>query len=131
MPDFPFPPGSTSALLDLSGLDLPPAGTAYPAMPTRPADPASPEQPSTSVSLLDDELMSLGEEGAGPGGGQGGCRSGMSPWEDGVGARPLSQRRSLRLQEVEEFIQALTVSGRGWPASKPTSGKPTTTPRLQ
>ncbi|XP_059042898.1 ADP-ribosylation factor-binding protein GGA1 isoform X3 [Mustela lutreola] len=53
-------PGSTSALLDLSGLDLPPAGTTYPPMPTRPADPASPEQPSTSVSLLDDELMSLG-----------------------------------------------------------------------
>ncbi|CAD7677169.1 unnamed protein product [Nyctereutes procyonoides] len=53
-------PGSTSALLDLSGLDLPPTGTTYPGMPTRPADPASSEQPSTSVSLLDDELMSLG-----------------------------------------------------------------------
>lgn len=32
---------------------------------------------------------------------------------------------------MEEFVQALTVSGQGWPASKPTSGKPTTTPRLQ
>ncbi|XP_019520213.1 PREDICTED: ADP-ribosylation factor-binding protein GGA1 isoform X1 [Hipposideros armiger] len=53
-------PGSTSALLDLSGLDLPPAGTSYPAMPTCLGDQASPEQPSTSVSLLDDELMSLG-----------------------------------------------------------------------
>ncbi|XP_017364430.1 ADP-ribosylation factor-binding protein GGA1 [Cebus imitator] len=53
-------PGSTSALLDLSGLDLPPAGTTYPAMPTRPGEQASPEQPSASVSLLDDELMSLG-----------------------------------------------------------------------
>ncbi|XP_012493481.1 PREDICTED: ADP-ribosylation factor-binding protein GGA1 [Propithecus coquereli] len=53
-------PGSTSALLDLSGLDLPPAGTTYPATPTRPGEQASPEQPSTSVSLLDDELMSLG-----------------------------------------------------------------------
>ncbi|XP_070309398.1 ADP-ribosylation factor-binding protein GGA1 isoform X3 [Odocoileus virginianus] len=53
-------PGSTSALLDLSGLDLPPTGTTYPAVPTRPGDQASPEQPSTSVSLLDDELMSLG-----------------------------------------------------------------------
>ncbi|EPY88373.1 ADP-ribosylation factor binding protein isoform 1-like protein [Camelus ferus] len=57
-------PGSTSALLDLSGLDLPPASTTCPAMPTCPGDQASPEQPSTSVSLLDDELMSLGEEGA-------------------------------------------------------------------
>ncbi|XP_036107724.1 ADP-ribosylation factor-binding protein GGA1 isoform X1 [Molossus molossus] len=53
-------PGSTSALLDLSGLDLPPSGTTYPAMPTCPGDRASAEQPSTSVSLLDDELMSLG-----------------------------------------------------------------------
>ncbi|XP_010958640.1 ADP-ribosylation factor-binding protein GGA1 isoform X2 [Camelus dromedarius] len=53
-------PGSTSALLDLSGLDLPPASTTCPAMPTCPGDQASPEQPSTSVSLLDDELMSLG-----------------------------------------------------------------------
>nr|KAF6495001.1 golgi associated, gamma adaptin ear containing, ARF binding protein 1 [Rousettus aegyptiacus] len=52
-------PGSTSALLDLSGLDLPPAGT-YPASPTCPGNQASPEQPSISVSLLDDELMSLG-----------------------------------------------------------------------
>ncbi|KAM6215796.1 ADP-ribosylation factor-binding protein GGA1 isoform 2-T2 [Rhynchocyon petersi] len=53
-------PGSTSALLDLSGLDLPPAGTTCPAEPTHPDKQASPEQPSTSVSLLDDELMSLG-----------------------------------------------------------------------
>ncbi|KAM8778226.1 ADP-ribosylation factor-binding protein GGA1 isoform 3-T3 [Rhynchonycteris naso] len=53
-------PGSTSALLDLSGLDLPPAGTTYPAMPICPGDQANPEQPSASVSLLDDELMSLG-----------------------------------------------------------------------
>ncbi|XP_034372157.1 ADP-ribosylation factor-binding protein GGA1 [Arvicanthis niloticus] len=53
-------PGSTSALLDLSGLDLPPSGTTYPATPTRPGNQNSPEQPSASVSLLDDELMSLG-----------------------------------------------------------------------
>ncbi|XP_040090455.1 ADP-ribosylation factor-binding protein GGA1 [Oryx dammah] len=53
-------PGSTSALLDLSGLDLPPTGTTYAAVPTCPGDQAGPEQPSTSVSLLDDELMSLG-----------------------------------------------------------------------
>ncbi|KAK2488884.1 hypothetical protein MC885_013628 [Smutsia gigantea] len=63
-------PGSTSALLDLSGLDLPPTSTMYPAMPTHPDDQASPEQPSASVSLLDDELMSLGEEGGRPGGGR-------------------------------------------------------------
>ncbi|XP_054430484.1 ADP-ribosylation factor-binding protein GGA1 isoform X2 [Pteronotus mesoamericanus] len=50
-------PGSTSALLDLSGLDLPPVGTTSPARPPCPGEQAS---PSTSVSLLDDELMSLG-----------------------------------------------------------------------
>ncbi|XP_004675731.1 PREDICTED: ADP-ribosylation factor-binding protein GGA1 [Condylura cristata] len=53
-------PGSSSALLDLSGLDLPPPGTTYPPMTTHHGDQASPEQLSTSVSLLDDELMSLG-----------------------------------------------------------------------
>ncbi|XP_068938201.1 ADP-ribosylation factor-binding protein GGA1 [Petaurus breviceps papuanus] len=52
-------PGSTSALLDLSGLDMPPAGTASPALPSLASGSARPEQP-TSLSLLDDELMSLG-----------------------------------------------------------------------
>ncbi|XP_058529448.1 ADP-ribosylation factor-binding protein GGA1 isoform X2 [Ochotona princeps] len=52
-------PGSTSALLDLSGLDLP-TGTTHPAVPSCPGGQASPEPLSTSVSLLDDELMSLG-----------------------------------------------------------------------
>ncbi|XP_051817804.1 ADP-ribosylation factor-binding protein GGA1 [Antechinus flavipes] len=52
-------PGSTSALLDLSGLDLPPAGSASPALPSLASGLAGPEQP-TSLSLLDDELMSLG-----------------------------------------------------------------------
>lgn len=57
-----FLSGSTSALLDLSGLDLPPPGTTQPATPTRPGNQSSPEQLSASVSLLDDELMSLGKE---------------------------------------------------------------------
>lgn len=57
-----FLSGSTSALLDLSGLDLPPPGTTHPATPTRPGNQSSPEQLSASVSLLDDELMSLGKE---------------------------------------------------------------------
>ncbi|XP_078003387.1 ADP-ribosylation factor-binding protein GGA1 isoform X2 [Phascolarctos cinereus] len=52
-------PGSTSALLDLSGLDMPPAGSASPALPSLASGLARPEQP-TSLSLLDDELMSLG-----------------------------------------------------------------------
>lgn len=62
LPGSPFHSGSTSALLDLSGLDLPPSGTTYPATPTHPGNQSSPEQPSASVSLLDDELMSLGKE---------------------------------------------------------------------
>ncbi|XP_058047933.1 ADP-ribosylation factor-binding protein GGA1 [Ahaetulla prasina] len=53
--------GSTSALLDLSGLDMPPTNPAYPAVPTFSGSSSAtvPEQ-SSSVSLLDDELMSLG-----------------------------------------------------------------------
>ncbi|XP_070612266.1 ADP-ribosylation factor-binding protein GGA1 [Erythrolamprus reginae] len=53
--------GSTSALLDLSGLDMPPANPAYPAVPTfSGSSSATVPEPSSSVSLLDDELMSLG-----------------------------------------------------------------------
>ncbi|KAI6079437.1 ADP-ribosylation factor-binding protein GGA1 [Aix galericulata] len=53
--------GSTSALLDLSGLDLPATGPSYPAVPTLPGGSAAPAPDQAgSVSLLDDELMSLG-----------------------------------------------------------------------
>lgn len=67
LPNSLFSSGSTSALLDLSGLDLPPSGTTYPVTPTHPGNQSSPEQPSASVSLLDDELMSLGKEEDGAG----------------------------------------------------------------
>nr|XP_028602021.1 ADP-ribosylation factor-binding protein GGA1 [Podarcis muralis] len=55
-------PGSTSALLDLSGLDMPTTSPSYPALPSFSSGGSAtsvPEQTS-SVSLLDDELMSLG-----------------------------------------------------------------------
>uniref|UniRef100_A0A8B9VBH5 Golgi associated, gamma adaptin ear containing, ARF binding protein 1 n=1 Tax=Anas zonorhyncha TaxID=75864 RepID=A0A8B9VBH5_9AVES len=53
--------GSTSALLDLSGLDLPATGPSYPAVPTLSGGSAAPvPDQAGSVSLLDDELMSLG-----------------------------------------------------------------------
>ncbi|NXX47772.1 GGA1 protein, partial [Tricholaema leucomelas] len=53
--------GSTSALLDLSGLDLPAAGPSYPALPTLSGGTAVPiPDQAVSLSLLDDELMSLG-----------------------------------------------------------------------
>ncbi|XP_038263444.1 ADP-ribosylation factor-binding protein GGA1 isoform X1 [Dermochelys coriacea] len=53
--------GSTSALLDLSGLDMPALGPSYPALPTLSGGSMLPvPDPASSVSLLDDELMSLG-----------------------------------------------------------------------
>lgn len=62
---FFFSAGSTSALLDLSGLDLPATGPSYPAVPTLSGGSAAPvPDQAGSVSLLDDELMSLGEEAA-------------------------------------------------------------------
>ncbi|NXQ15238.1 GGA1 protein, partial [Peucedramus taeniatus] len=53
--------GSTSAALDLSGLELPATCPSYPALPTLSGGSAVsvPDQ-AGSVSLLDDELMSLG-----------------------------------------------------------------------
>ncbi|XP_042849155.1 ADP-ribosylation factor-binding protein GGA1 isoform X1 [Panthera onca] len=86
-------PGSTSALLDLSGLDLPPTGTTYPVMPTRPGDPASPEQPSTSVSLLDDELMSLGLSDPTPPSGPGLDGAGWNSFQSSDGAEPPAPPR--------------------------------------
>ncbi|XP_005379270.1 PREDICTED: ADP-ribosylation factor-binding protein GGA1 isoform X2 [Chinchilla lanigera] len=81
-------PGSTSALLDLSGLDLPPAGTTYPAMPTHPGSQASPEQPSASVSLLDDELMSLGLGDPTPSAGPSLDGAGWNSFQSSDGAEP-------------------------------------------
>ncbi|NWS33680.1 GGA1 protein, partial [Polioptila caerulea] len=53
--------GSTSALLDLSGLELPATCPSYPALPTLSGGSAVPvPEQAGSVSLLDDELMSLG-----------------------------------------------------------------------
>ncbi|NXN03877.1 GGA1 protein, partial [Sylvia borin] len=53
--------GSSSALLDLSGLELPATCPSYPALPTLSSGSAVPVPDQTgSVSLLDDELMSLG-----------------------------------------------------------------------
>ncbi|NXB45798.1 GGA1 protein, partial [Leucopsar rothschildi] len=53
--------GSTSALLDLSGLELPATCPSYPALPTLSGGSAAPvPDQAGSVSLLDDELMSLG-----------------------------------------------------------------------
>ncbi|XP_057413072.1 ADP-ribosylation factor-binding protein GGA1 isoform X3 [Balaenoptera acutorostrata] len=85
-------PGSTSALLDLSGLDLPPVGTTDPATPTCPGDQASLEQPSTSVSLLDDELMSLGLSDPTPPSGPGLDGAGWNSFQ----TSPAGRGRGLR-----------------------------------
>ncbi|CAH2312473.1 ADP-ribosylation factor-binding GGA1 [Pelobates cultripes] len=56
-------PASSSALLDLSGLDITSAAApSYPSVPALPLQFSSgtPVQNSASISLLDDELMSLG-----------------------------------------------------------------------
>ncbi|KAM5333672.1 ADP-ribosylation factor-binding protein GGA1 [Glossophaga mutica] len=81
-------PGSTSALLDLSGLDLPPTGTASPARPSCPGDQASPQQPSASVSLLDDELMSLGLSDPTPPPGPSWDGAGWNSFQSSDGAEP-------------------------------------------
>ncbi|XP_062931807.1 ADP-ribosylation factor-binding protein GGA1 [Cynocephalus volans] len=80
-------PGSTSALLDLSGLDLP-VGTTYPATPIHPGDQASSKQPSTSVSLLDDELMSLGLGDPTPPSGPSLDGAGWNSFQSSDGAEP-------------------------------------------
>ncbi|KAK4831593.1 hypothetical protein QYF61_018353 [Mycteria americana] len=81
--------GSTSALLDLSGLDLPATGPSYPALPTLSGGSAVPvPEQAGSVSLLDDELMSLGLNDPAPHPAQAGDSSGWNSfqvtcWEPG------------------------------------------------
>ncbi|KFQ14946.1 ADP-ribosylation factor-binding protein GGA1, partial [Leptosomus discolor] len=81
--------GSTSALLDLSGLDLPATGPSYPALPTLAGGSAVPvPDQAGSVSLLDDELMSLGLNDPAPHPAQTGDSSGwnsfqVTHWEPG------------------------------------------------
>nr|XP_033785799.1 ADP-ribosylation factor-binding protein GGA1 isoform X2 [Geotrypetes seraphini] len=53
-------PGSSSALLDLSGLDMLTIGLSYPTQPALSVNHSLPQEQSRSTSLLDDELMSLG-----------------------------------------------------------------------
>ncbi|XP_010291667.1 PREDICTED: ADP-ribosylation factor-binding protein GGA1 isoform X3 [Phaethon lepturus] len=74
--------GSTSALLDLSGLDLPATGPSYPALPTLSGGSAVPmPDQAGSVSLLDDELMSLGLNDPAPHPAQVGDSSGWNSFQ--------------------------------------------------
>uniref|UniRef100_A0A669Q729 Golgi associated, gamma adaptin ear containing, ARF binding protein 1 n=1 Tax=Phasianus colchicus TaxID=9054 RepID=A0A669Q729_PHACC len=74
--------GSTSALLDLSGLELPATGPSYPALPTLSGGSAVPvPDQGGSVSLLDDELMSLGLNDPAPHPAQAGDSSGWNSFQ--------------------------------------------------
>ncbi|NXH98873.1 GGA1 protein, partial [Pachycephala philippinensis] len=74
--------GSTSALLDLSGLELPATCPSYPAMPTLSGGSAVPvPDQAGSVSLLDDELMSLGLNDPAPHPVQAGDSSGWNSFQ--------------------------------------------------
>ncbi|NXJ29783.1 GGA1 protein, partial [Dicrurus megarhynchus] len=74
--------GSTSALLDLSGLELPATCPSYPALPTLSGGSAVPvPDQAGSVSLLDDELMSLGLNDPAPHPVQAGDSSGWNSFQ--------------------------------------------------
>ncbi|NXM57422.1 GGA1 protein, partial [Illadopsis cleaveri] len=74
--------GSSSALLDLSGLELPATCPSYPALPTLSGGSAVPVPDQTgSVSLLDDELMSLGLNDPAPHPVQAGDSSGWNSFQ--------------------------------------------------
>ncbi|NWV17575.1 GGA1 protein, partial [Origma solitaria] len=74
--------GSTSALLDLSGLELPATCPSYPALPTLSGGSTVPVPDQTgSVSLLDDELMSLGLNDPAPHPVQAGDSSGWNSFQ--------------------------------------------------
>ncbi|NXK35725.1 GGA1 protein, partial [Piprites chloris] len=87
--------GSTSALLDLSGLELPATCPSYPALPTVSGSSAVPvPDQAGSVSLLDDELMSLGLNDPAPHAAQASDTSGWNSFQSSdsneVGITPIT-----------------------------------------
>ncbi|KAL8221950.1 UNVERIFIED_CONTAM: ARF-binding protein [Gekko kuhli] len=85
--------GSTSALLDLSGLDMPSSAPSYPAIPTFSGGSIAPvPEQSSSASLLDDELMSLGLNDPAPPSAQGPDNGGWNSFQssDSPELGPLS-----------------------------------------
>ncbi|XP_067415552.1 ADP-ribosylation factor-binding protein GGA1 isoform X2 [Emydura macquarii macquarii] len=75
--------GSTSALLDLSGLDMLATSPSYPALPTLSGGSVLPvPDQASSVSLLDDELMSLGLNDPAPTAAQGMDNSGWNNFQE-------------------------------------------------
>nr|XP_056703134.1 ADP-ribosylation factor-binding protein GGA1 [Euleptes europaea] len=87
--------GSTSALLDLSGLDMPSATPSYSAIPTFSGGSVAPvPEQSSSASLLDDELMSLGLNDPAPPSAQGADNGGWNSFQSSdspeLGTRSLA-----------------------------------------
>ncbi|OPJ68886.1 ADP-ribosylation factor-binding protein GGA1 [Patagioenas fasciata monilis] len=109
--------GSTSALLDLSGLDLPATGPSYPALPTLSGDSAVPvPEQAGSVSLLDDELMSLGLNDPAPHPAQAGDSSGWNSFQS-------SDSNELSLTPLMATPPVKTDAGTSSPKPSPfTSG---------
>ncbi|KAJ7399880.1 ADP-ribosylation factor-binding protein GGA1 [Pitangus sulphuratus] len=86
---------SASALLDLSGLELPATCPSYPALPTVSGGSAVPvPDQAGSVSLLDDELMSLGLNDPAPHAAQASDTSGWNSFQSSdsneVGITPIT-----------------------------------------
>ncbi|XP_008937226.1 PREDICTED: ADP-ribosylation factor-binding protein GGA1 isoform X2 [Merops nubicus] len=108
--------GSTSALLDLSGLDLPATGPSYPALPTVPGGSAVPvPDQAGSVSLLDDELMSLGLNDPAPHPAQAADSSGWNSFQS-------SESNELNVTPVTAMPPVKADTGTSSPKPPLTSG---------
>ncbi|NWW05510.1 GGA1 protein, partial [Oreocharis arfaki] len=107
--------GSTSALLDLSGLELPATCPSYPALPTLSGGSAVPMPDQTgSVSLLDDELMSLGLNDPAPHPVQAGDSSGWNSFQS-------SDSNELSITPITATPQVKADAGASSPKPSPSS----------
>ncbi|NWX43500.1 GGA1 protein, partial [Steatornis caripensis] len=108
--------GSTSALLDLSGLDLLATGPSYPALPTLSGGSAVPvPDQAGSVSLLDDELMSLGLNDPAPHPAQAGDSSGWNSFQS-------SDSNELSMNPITAMPSVKADAGASSPKPPSTSG---------
>ncbi|NWU26971.1 GGA1 protein, partial [Dyaphorophyia castanea] len=107
--------GSTSALLDLSGLELPAACPSYPAVPTLSGGSAVPmPDQAGSVSLLDDELMSLGLNDPAPHPVQPGDSSGWNSFQS-------SESNELSITPISATPPVKADAGASSPKPSPSS----------
>ncbi|NWU14429.1 GGA1 protein, partial [Cephalopterus ornatus] len=108
-------PGITSALLDLSGLELPATCPSYPALPTISGGSAVPvPDQAGSVSLLDDELMSLGLNDPAPHATQASDTSGWNSFQS-------SDSNELGITPITATPPVKTDAGASSPKPSPSS----------